>query len=101
MARQDLHPGPIGHRDVPFSITVNGDPGAVAPLRAHAAGGSFQNFLHDPARTHTAYSAPDLARLRVLKAAYDPDNVFGRTHNIAPAQSRVAFHSANTPPSSA
>ena len=49
--------GPVGHRDVPFSISVDGP--AEAPLAEHATGGSFLNFLKDPARTHTAYTAAD------------------------------------------
>jgi FAD/FMN-containing dehydrogenase len=74
--------GPVGHRDVPFSMTIAG---AAGPLAAYATGGSFLNFLHDTTATHRAYTAADLARLRELKRAYDPDNVFGRTHNIVPA----------------
>jgi hypothetical protein len=30
-------------------------------------------------------TARDLYRLRQVKRAYDPDNLFGRTHNITPA----------------
>ena len=56
--------GPVGHRDVPFSITVDGPAEAAAPLARHATGGSFLNFLQDPARTHTAYTAADYRRLR-------------------------------------
>ena len=78
--------GPVGHRDVPFSMTIAGSAGTLA---AHATGGSFLNFLHDTTATHRAYTAADLARLRELKRAYDPDNVFGRTHNIAPAAGRA------------
>jgi FAD/FMN-containing dehydrogenase len=77
--------GPVGHRDVPFSITVDGPAEAAAPLARHATGGSFLNFLHDTTRTHTAYTPADYARLRELKRAYDPGNVFALGHNIAPA----------------
>ena len=63
--------GPVGHRDVPFSITVDGPP--EAPLARHATGGSFLNFLKDPARTHTAYTAADYRRLREVKRAHDPE----------------------------
>lgn len=76
--------GPVGHRDVPFSITVDGPAEAAAPLAAHATGGSFLNFLHDPARTHSAYTARDYRRLRELKRVYDPSNFFNRGHNIPP-----------------
>jgi FAD/FMN-containing dehydrogenase len=86
MARPSAHAGPVGHRDVPFSIIVDGPSDAAAPLARHATGGSFLNFLKDPARTPTAYTPADYAALRELKRAYDPDNVFGHGHGIAPAQ---------------
>jgi FAD/FMN-containing dehydrogenase len=78
--------GPAGHRDVPFSITIDGPPEAAEGLAAYATGGSFLNFLGDPARTRTAYTAANWERLRELKRGYDPDNVFGLSHNIAPAR---------------
>jgi FAD/FMN-containing dehydrogenase len=81
--------GPVGHRDVPFSMTIAGPAEAAAPLAAHATSGSFVNFLHDTAATHRAYTPADFARLRELKLRYDPDNVFGRTHNIVPADGRA------------
>jgi hypothetical protein len=84
-ARPGAGAGPVGHRDVPFSITVDGPSEAAAPLARHATGGSFLNFLQDPARTHTAYTAGDYRRLREIKRAHDPGNVFGLTHNIPPA----------------
>ena len=99
MARPGEDAGPIGHRDVPFSVVVS----AMAPdrdgaadaaaavaavaeqLRPHATGGSFLNFLGDPARTATAYTAGDYERLAAIKRDYDPDNVFNYNHNIPPA----------------
>jgi FAD/FMN-containing dehydrogenase len=78
---------PAGHRHVPFSVTVDGDD--VSALRRHATGGSFLNFLKDTSRTHAAYTPAHYARLQELKRAYDPANVFGAGHNIAPAAERV------------
>ncbi len=75
--------GPVGHREVPFSITVDGEP--EEPLARQATGGSFLNFLKDPARTATAYTASDHRRLREVKRAYDPGNVFAVGLNIPPA----------------
>ena len=72
---------PAGHRKVSFSVTVDGDD--IGPLAEHVTGGTFLNFLKDPSRTRDAYTAADHARLRELKRAYDPDNVFGVGHNIA------------------
>jgi FAD/FMN-containing dehydrogenase len=75
--------GPVGHRDVPFSVTVDGSAEASAPLAPHATGGSFLNFLHDPTRTRSAYTAANYARLQEIKRAYDGDNVLERGHAIA------------------
>ena len=90
MARPDGNAGPVGHRDVPYSIIVDGPAEAAAPIARHATGGTFLNFLKDPARTHAAYTAADYAALQELKQAYDPDNVFSVNHNIAPADERRA-----------
>ena len=54
-------------------------------MRPHATGGSFLNFLGDPEKSATAYTAADYRRLREVKTAYDPDNVFAANHNIPPA----------------
>ena len=78
--------GPVGHRDVPFSITVDGP--EEPALAHHATGGSFLNFLKDPARTHSAYTAADHRRLRAVKRAHDPDNVFAIGHNIPPEENQ-------------
>ena len=99
MARPGEDAGPLGHRDVPFSIVVAGmspdredadevaaDLEAVAvKLRPHATGGSFLNFLIDTSRTADAYTDADYRRLTEIKTAYDPDNVFHANHNIPPA----------------
>jgi hypothetical protein len=90
LARPAADAGPIGHRDVPFSVVVDGPADSAAPIAAHATSGSFLNWLHDPARTHTAYTSSDYARLREVKLAYDPDNVFGLAKNIAPAVREAA-----------
>jgi FAD/FMN-containing dehydrogenase len=58
---------------------------AVDSVRPFATGGSFLNSLGDQRRTADAYTAADWAQLRALKREWDPGNVFGRTHNIAPA----------------
>ena len=71
---------PAGHRQVPFSVTVDGED--ISALTPHVTGGSFLNFLKDPSRTRDAYTAADFARLLELKRAYDPDNLFGVGHSI-------------------
>jgi hypothetical protein len=71
---------------VPLSVIVDAQvPSVVEALRPHATGGTFLNFLGDPARTHDAYTTADYRRLREVKRSYDPDNVFRLNHNIAPA----------------
>ena len=82
-ARADA--GPVGHREVPFSMTIDGSAEAAAPLAAHATGGSFLNFLQDTSTTRAAYTAADYRRLREVKRSYDPGNVFADGHNIPPA----------------
>ncbi|MFG3438847.1 FAD-binding oxidoreductase [Nonomuraea sp. NPDC047897] len=100
MARPAPDAGPVGHRDVPFSMIATAVPtdtpsgrdraaGAgvrevAAALRPHATGGSFLNFLTNPARTRDAYTLADHARLSRVKQVWDPENVFGRVHNIPP-----------------
>jgi hypothetical protein len=98
MARPSPDAGPVGHRDVPFSVAALApyDKGApaervdghmdrlVARLRPHATGGSFLNFLTDPAMTRTAYTTHDYRRLTHAKRIWDPDNFLHRNHNIPP-----------------
>jgi FAD/FMN-containing dehydrogenase len=81
---------PAGHRQVPFSVTVDGED--IGPLVPHVTGGSFLNFLKDTSRTRDAYTAADFARLLELKRAYDPDNLFGVGHSVirAPAAMDLA-----------
>ena len=99
MSRTDADDGPVGHRDVPFSVIATAmasseqerEPAAAsvataaARLWPFATGGTFLNFLGDPARTASAYTTDDYAALRALKRVWDPDNVFRLNHNIPPA----------------
>ncbi len=99
MSRPDENAGPIGHRDVPFSVVAaaqSPDPSATddlvaavdaftARVRPHATGGSFLNFLGDPDRIADAYTPDDYRRLTEVKATWDPDNLFRANHNIPPA----------------
>lgn len=56
---------------------------ALAPFHTSV----YVNFLMDEgqARIRQAYDPAEHDRLRALKAAYDPDNVFRLNHNIPPA----------------
>ena len=82
--------GPVSHRGVPFSVLVDGSEEAAAPVVAHATGGSFYNSLQDPARVDAAFTPADYARLRAVKAAYDPDRVFAPVKGIPPAVAEPA-----------
>jgi FAD/FMN-containing dehydrogenase len=85
MARPPAEAGPVGHRGVPFSVIADvADPALVETLRPHATGGAFLNFLSDTDRTAAAYTPADLRRLRAVKAAYDPDDVFRLNHTVSP-----------------
>jgi hypothetical protein len=77
--------GPVGHRDVQFSIKIDGGPEVVAALAPTATGGKFLNFLTDPTQTRRAYRMHDWYRLREVKRRWDPDNIFRINHNIPPA----------------
>jgi FAD/FMN-containing dehydrogenase len=91
MARPAADAGPVGHRDVPLSVILDAHvPELAAALAPHATGGSFLNFLADPARTETAFTAANHARLREVKAAYDPDNLLRIGHAIAPAEATIS-----------
>jgi FAD/FMN-containing dehydrogenase len=97
-ARPEPDAGPAGHRDVPFSVVVaamaeDGDEGprlqaAVDKvgdrLRPYATGGTFLNFISDPALTPTAYTEEDYRRLVDVKRTYDPANFFNGNLNIPP-----------------
>jgi FAD/FMN-containing dehydrogenase len=85
IARPGPDVGPLGHRDTPYSVVVEGSPEVAAPIVALATGGSFLNGLTDPGRVDTSYSADAYARLRAIKRAYDPDCVFTPYKAIRPA----------------
>ncbi|MEU8386318.1 FAD-binding oxidoreductase [Streptosporangium sp. NPDC048865] len=90
--------GPAGHRDVPFSVIATAMypqremDAVVAPylegllerIRPFSTGGSFLNFLGNPAKAETAFTPENYARLREIKRTWDPDNFFHVNHNIPP-----------------
>jgi FAD/FMN-containing dehydrogenase len=79
---------PAGHRNVPFSVAVDGDD--IGPLADHVTGGTFLNACADPSRTRDAYTAADLAKLLDLKRAYDPEGRFGVGHRLETAPAALA-----------
>ncbi|PSL05352.1 FAD/FMN-containing dehydrogenase [Haloactinopolyspora alba] len=83
MGRPGPDAGPVGNRTSPFSVIVDApDPALVGTLRPHGTGSTFLNFLADTSRTAQAYTRADYARLRDIKLAHDPGNVFGIGHVV-------------------
>jgi FAD/FMN-containing dehydrogenase len=71
---------------------VNEYLGAVEmTLRRHRVG-EYPNFVEEPADASAFFDAETWARLREVKAEYDPDDLFRGNHHIAPAarQERAA-----------
>jgi FAD/FMN-containing dehydrogenase len=56
-------------------------------MRPYAAAARYVNYLGDDETDNAAEAAygPNLPRLRMIKAKYDPQNVFRQNHNIPPA----------------
>lgn len=77
--------GPAAHRDVPFSVAVNGPAESVTKVRRHSTGGSFLNFHHNPATVEAAFTPDNYRRLTSVKRDWDPDNVFHTNLNVRPA----------------
>ncbi len=88
------------HRDARWLINVAGqwsEPGATedevawvrgtfAALEPHLSGGAYSNFMaDDDGQAATVAYGSTLARLREIKAIYDPDNAFRLNQNIEPA----------------
>jgi FAD/FMN-containing dehydrogenase len=79
--------GAAAHRDAPLSVILDSVPsaGTAAALTRQGLGSSFLNFLRDPSRTASAFTARNWAALRRIKATYDPDNVFAAGLSVPPA----------------
>jgi len=72
----------LGPDRTPVDERVDRLDGALAE---RATGGSFLNLLTDPDRTASAFTPDNYARLRAVKAVWDPDDVFRPSHHIPPA----------------
>jgi hypothetical protein len=53
-------------------------------LKPHRAG-YYQNFVEEPADASAFFDPVTWARLRAVKAAYDPADMFAGNHHIPPA----------------
>lgn len=100
VARQPDRPSAVGFRDAAFTVFAGtvGLPELVGPahefldrlvdrLAPWRVGGPYVSFLSgtDLSTVETAYEPADYQRLRSIKAAYDPTNLFRINHNIPPA----------------
>jgi len=100
LGRQIGPPSAVGNRDAEFAVWImsmrppsEGDPEQVfaervlARMRPWSTGRTYLNFSSlttTPVRE--AYSPETYARLRALKAVYDPRDVFCLNQNIVPAE---------------
>jgi FAD/FMN-containing dehydrogenase len=54
---------------------------AVRPYK----GGYYPNFVEEPADASAFFDPETWARLRAVKASFDPDDIFVGNHHIPPA----------------
>ena len=56
-------------------------------MKEWTTGQVYLNYVGDEgeARIEASFGAEKMARLRILKAKWDPSNVFHHNHNIRPA----------------
>ncbi|MBT2207138.1 MULTISPECIES: FAD-binding oxidoreductase [Actinomadura] len=95
LAAAPPHPTAVGNRDAAYLIGVltklDGDPlhERAEKELGRASSGRLLNFLFGaaatPERVREAFDPSAYRRLRELKAAYDPSNLFRLNHNIPPA----------------
>jgi FAD/FMN-containing dehydrogenase len=90
--RPPATPDAVGSRTAAFTLTTLTGPGPDSGVRAALSGWStgrrYVNFLAGPGTESLAaeaYDAETYARLRSVKSAYDPDNVFRHGHATPPA----------------
>ena len=63
---------------------------ALLPYRA----GDYPNFVEEPADASGFFSPADWARLREIKALYDPADMFKGNHHVPPAEAHQAARAA-------
>jgi FAD/FMN-containing dehydrogenase len=84
--------GAAARRDAALSVILDVVPSvrAATALDRSGIGSSFLNFLGDPTRVETAFTAENWAALRAVKAAVDPDNVFRSGLAVSPVAPAIA-----------
>jgi hypothetical protein len=59
--------------------------GVKRSLASHRLGAAYASFVEEPADASTFYEAATWARLRSVKALYDPSDLFRGNHHIPPS----------------
>jgi FAD binding domain len=89
-------PGQIAMFGLGLVPDAAAEPGVVAGLDALSAAvkphhaGDYPNFVEEPADASAFFDAATWARLREVKALYDPRDLFKGNHHVPPAASRLA-----------
>jgi hypothetical protein len=78
-----------------FALGVVPEPALDEPVRSAIAAveaataadraGDYPNFVEHPADASAFFDAPTWQRLRAVKAAYDPEDLFRGNHHVPPA----------------
>jgi FAD/FMN-containing dehydrogenase len=90
----------FGHRDALFNVSIlaiSNDAAMDGQQRAwarenwqkalpYSTGGAYVNYMSEGEDVHSAYSDARFPRLAVIKAQYDPTNLFRFNQNIPPAK---------------
>jgi len=106
LTRPPVRANAVGHRDAGFNVFTSAYPGpGLADAAAQQAGlyrellpwsggRALYNFAADPgghaADVSTAFDGPTLSRLRSVKTAWDPGNMFRFNVNVPPSGSGIA-----------
>lgn len=100
LRRVDEHATAMSHRDQGWNymVTASWNPGEdggtprrwhedyLDEIAAHSTGAYYVNYLFDePEHVQAAYDPITWKRLRALKCAWDPRNMFALNQNIPPA----------------
>ena len=59
--------------------------GVKRSVASHRLGAAYASFVEEPADVSTFYEAATWARLRSVKALYDPSDLFRGNHHIPPS----------------
>ena len=100
LSRPPAVPNAVGGRDAGYSLLAISDPDPwsragrdelLDAMRPWSTGATYPNFSgvedSSPDAVRRGYRPEDFARLQVVKAAYDPENLFRVNFNIPPQRS--------------